>query len=300
MKKVAASSHEEAEGEVAKQPGKGSSNTTTTTVYFLINNDDEFGTISNSFYAIDIPNPPFPPPPLPSHTTKKGRVIQINPIPQDEPLSPILTFDAMTYPHGMRCVKFCSKFYFLGGQYIAADGEEAPLHDIFPPNVYIYDPILQSLQPGVPMTTGKPNPLLFVVDHKLYVLGSLPIHDHDHFSHRPIPLSRVDELDSGIKHFEVFDISTGRWTALKDPPKLDLFHRWTRCAVVKRKVFILGSPSRSLGPLSRSPQLVLFNLDTQEWTKLSLPEPILPVVKFTSSLELLGGDTYTFLWSGKF
>ena len=200
MKKAAASSHEEEEekGEVAKQPSKDSSNitttTTTTTVYFLINNNDESGTNSNSFYAIDIPSPPYPPSPLPPCTTKKGGVIQINPIPQDEPLSPILTFDAMTYPHGMRCVKFCSKFYFLGGQYIPADGEEAPLHDIFPPNVYIYDPILLSLQPGVPMTTGKPNPLLFVVDHKLYVLGSLAVQDSNHFTRRPIPLSRVDEL----------------------------------------------------------------------------------------------------------
>ncbi|KAK7847402.1 uncharacterized protein LOC111994502 [Quercus suber] len=238
----------------------------------------ESSSVLYSMYEIPVPNP-LPPPP-----TKAAQIAEMqnpSPLPNTTP-NPILKLKRGEYPRGMCCVQLGSKFYFFGGEYddldhpyVAKDVKNKYKNvkrDRYPRDVYVCDPINTNttiddnkkklmMISGTPMQTGKAKPLGFVVDEKIYVLGST-------FTSKF--LKNVDEKNSDIKKhvlFEVYDPVVDKWSTLPTPSHPLIRDsepeetEWVGHAVVGRKVLLHNQ--FGYGVLQH--RLYCYDLDRGEW-----------------------------------
>ena len=231
-----------------------------------------------SLYEIDVPNP-LPPPP-----TKDAQDEQIiNP----NHLEPILQLKTGEYPGNMCCVSLGSKLYFMGGEYdldYPCIDEDVKIkyknikRDIFPRDVYIFDPTNPSLLlDGTAMNSGKSWPLAFVADEKIYVLGSNFTTDIFDISWR-----KDSELKS-LSLFEVYLPKDDKWTILPNPPLENVETRWVGHAVEGRKVFFIAWQQGI-------ERLYCFDLETDRWTKgIALPSHLRNV---SGRIEVIEGTLY--------
>ena len=238
----------------------------------------ESSSVLYSMYEIPVPNP-LPPPP-----TKSAQNAEMHnpiPLPNTTP-NPILKLKRGEYPRGMCCVQLGSKFYFFGGEYDDLDhpyvAKEVKTkyknvkRDRYPRDVYIFEPNNTNttiddnkkklmMISGTPMQSGKAKPLGFVVDEKIYVVGST-------FTSKF--LKNVDEKNSDIKKhvlFEVYDPEVDKWSTLPTPshPLIKDSEpeetEWVGHAVVGRKVLLHNQ--FGYGVLQH--RLYCYDLDRGEW-----------------------------------
>ncbi|KAL0003424.1 hypothetical protein SO802_017205 [Lithocarpus litseifolius] len=233
----------------------------------------ESSSVLYSMYEIRVPNP-LPPPPTKS--AQIAEMQNPSPLPNTT-LNPILKLKRGEYPRGMCCVQLGSKFYFFGGEYDDLDHPDVAKdvkikyknvkRDRYPRDVYVFDPTNTNTNTnantntntntdtdtnttiddnkkklmmisGTPMQTGKVKPLGFVVDEKIYVVGSTFISKS---------LKNVDEKKSEIKEhvlFEVYDPEVDKWSTLPTPSHPLIRDsepeetEWVGHAVVGRKVLL--------------------------------------------------------------
>nr|XP_023915146.1 uncharacterized protein LOC112026686 [Quercus suber] len=240
----------------------------------------ESSSVLYSMYEIPVPNP-LPPPP-----TKAAQTAEMqnpSPLPNTTP-NPILKLKRGEYPRGMCCVQLGSKFYFFGGEYddldhpyVAKDVKtkyKNVKRDRYPRDVYVFDPTNTNtnttidddkkkltMVSGTPMQTGKAKPLGFVVDEKIYVVGST-------FTSKF--LKNVDEKNSDIKKhvlFEVYDPVVDKWSTLPTPSHPLIRDsepeetEWVGHAVVGRKVLL----HNQFGYGVVQHRLYCYDLDRGEW-----------------------------------
>ncbi|KAK1391109.1 hypothetical protein POM88_019287 [Heracleum sosnowskyi] len=193
-------------------------------VYLFFENYDFPAKYVYSFFKIDVqlensnPNPNHP-----------------NPTAIDPP---IFEFPADEYPFGMGCAQLVgggSKFYFCGGVFSHSPSllkQPNPqlkpmqlLNHVFPPYIYTLDtaaahPKLRKM--GGKMKTGKPDPIVFAANAKIYVLSAFGEVKGQLFSwfhkHKGCHLDNEGGLNRLVKLFECYDPVEDKWKALPDSP----------------------------------------------------------------------------------
>ena len=186
------------------------------------------GPLIYSLFEIALPNL-LPPPPIAAPPVK------VKPLPNP---NPILQLKLGAYPRYMCCVQLGSNFYLFGGKYDDLDlcdhgdiDEEIKkkysnvTRDDYPRDVYIFDPTTTAaadadgnddkLMKAMMMNTGKSKPVAFVVDEKIYVLGST-------FTFKSGNMMRNLAEKEAIKEqalFEMYDPSDDKWTVLPNQGK---------------------------------------------------------------------------------
>ena len=209
----------------------------------------------------------------------------------------------------MCCVQLGSKFYLFGGKYddldLCDDGDideeikkkySNVTRDDYPRDVYIFDPTTTAaadadddkLMKAMMMNTGKSKPVAFVVDEKIYVLGSTFTFQGGN------KIKNLAEKEA-IKEqalFEMYDPSDDKWTVLPNPPPIicDIENKkteWVGHAVdleeARKRVLLIARQ----GIYNC---LYSFDLDGGQWIKcLTLPGP---VNTFIGRCELVGGFLY--------
>lgn len=206
-------------------------------------------------------------------------------------IEPIIEFPVSEYPLVMACAKLGSRLYILGGERERSSccsdsvGSES---EIYPPDVYVFDVENHKLQKlKVGMNTGKPTPVAFTADGKLFILGSCG-------GPNLISCTRLKPTDlpsSSFRFFEVFDPTTNEWTILDDPPVTTPTIWVSSPVVVGRKVYLYG---RFLGQ-GGSGVLLSFNLDSYQWgdwAGIDSNDANFPQLRRHRPGRILIGDTY--------
>ena len=136
---------------------------------------------------------------------------------------------------------------------------------------------------GTPMNTGKAHPLAFVIDHKIYVLGStyeLPDRSHFDLLYQKKP-PRKPYIKNDIEThalFEVYDPVVDKWTVLPNQPPIRDNTEWSWHSIVGTKVLLVACEICRYC-------LYCFDFDTNQWTNyLNLP--------FFSHLSFFGGTEF--------
>ncbi|XP_030931064.1 uncharacterized protein LOC115956943 [Quercus lobata] len=243
-----------------------------------------------------LPRPPTAAPP-----------VKVKPLPNP---NPILQLKLGEYPRYMCCVQLGSEFYLFGRKYddldLCDDGDideeikkkySNVTRDDYPRDVYIFDPTTTAaadadddkLMKAMMMNTGKSKPVAFVVDEKIYVLGSTFTFQGDN------KIKNLAEKEA-IKEqalFEMYDPSDDKWTVLPNPPPIicDIENKkteWVGHAVdfeeARKRVLLLARQ----GLYSC---LYSFDLDGGQWIKC-LTLPGCPANTFIGRCELVGGFLY--------
>ena len=186
--------------------------------------------------------------------TKLYIYLQLKPYPLPTP-NPILQLKRLEYPEDMCCVQLGSKFYFFGGKYVEFDHPyvDQDVHRkyqhvkrfTYPLDLYIFDPTTKKLINGTPMNTGKAYPLAFVIDHKIYVLGStfamLGRSSLKLLSKKKTPKPYIkNDIETHVL-FEVYDPVVDKWTVLPNqPPIRDSNTEWSWHSIVGTKVLLVA------------------------------------------------------------
>ncbi|KAL0002296.1 hypothetical protein SO802_016077 [Lithocarpus litseifolius] len=157
-----------------------------TKLYVYLENAIGSGPLIYSLFEIALPNP-LPPPPTAAPPVK------VKPFPNP---NPILQLKLGEYPRDMCCVMMVTLMKKL--RKTAADADD------------------DRLTKAMMMNTGKSAPVAFVVDEKIYVLGSI-------FTFRSGNLIKNLAEKEAIKEqalFEMYDRSDDKWTVLPNPPPI--------------------------------------------------------------------------------
>ncbi|XP_021750566.1 uncharacterized protein LOC110716264 [Chenopodium quinoa] len=204
-------------------------------------------------------------------------------------IEPIIEFPASEYPLVMACAKLGSRLYILGGERQRSpccSGSESDPNQIYPPDVYVLDENRNIQKLKVGMNTGKPTPVAFTADGKLFILGSCGGPNLISCT----SLKPIDLPSSSLRFFEVFDPTTNEWTILDDPPVTTPTIWVSSPVVVGRKVYLYG---RFLGK-GGSGVLLSFHLDSYhwEWAGIGSNDANFPQLRRHRPGRILIGDTY--------
>ncbi|XP_030948173.1 uncharacterized protein LOC115972140 isoform X1 [Quercus lobata] len=247
------------------------------------------GSLIYSVYEIAVPNP------LPCFSSPIKLERNPKPIPLPNSKSnPIFQLKRGEYPRRMCCVELNSKLYFIGGEfhdgvldlpYVDEDFKikyksVTPTRDRYPSDVYRFDPTTTTITTAVEkMHTGKNLPLAFVVDEKIYVLGST--YFFAPFEYRHAIRKDIEKLSL----FECYDPQLDKWTLLPNPTlPCHQETKWEAHAVLgegkgKKVLFV-----------DLHDQLYSFDLHKREWIQYLSPPPYLH--EFCGRSEFVDGTLY--------
>ncbi|XP_021768360.1 uncharacterized protein LOC110732690 isoform X2 [Chenopodium quinoa] len=199
-------------------------------------------------------------------------------------IEPIIEFPAPEYPLVMASAQLGSRIYFVGGERDSWQSE-LEANQKYPPDVYVFDEQqkTQKLEVGMKMNTGKPSPVAFAADGKLFVLGSCGGPSLISYAF----LWPTGLASSSMRFFEVFDPTTNEWTLLDDPP-VTTPTIWVSSVVVGRRVYVYG---RIVGE-GTSGVVLSFHLDSYEWESEHSNDPQFQQLRRHMPNRILLGDTY--------
>ncbi|KAH7857108.1 hypothetical protein Vadar_009082 [Vaccinium darrowii] len=200
--------------------------------------------IAYGLYAINVPSPILPLPPL----QPCNQLSELN-----KTIYPILELRERDYAESMCCVELESKLYLLGGMLRGPPPDPLHWNDphmfTFPTDVFVLDLATIStntdatarqeselLRKGTAMNAGKALPYAFVAYRKIYALGTARWVN--------LPL------------FEVFDLDSNNWSLLLDHP---IRGNISSHALVEKKVFLVTMDGN----------VYSYDLDTFEWVNFS-------------------------------
>ncbi|KAH7858381.1 hypothetical protein Vadar_023198 [Vaccinium darrowii] len=200
--------------------------------------------IAYGLYAINMPNPTLPLPPL----QPCNQLSDLN-----KTIYPILELRAEDYPERMCCVELESKLYLLGG--ICRGPLSNPLDryndDLytFPTDVFVLN--LASISTNTHTTTRQPSELL----RKGTAMNAGKVYPYAFVAHRKIyALGTARWVD--LPQFEVFDLESNNWSLLPNHPIRNIL---SSHALVDKKVFLA----------TRDGDVFSYDLDTSVWVNLS-------------------------------